>query len=273
MTDVSRRSWRPATISGLASIASRIRVRGLGDGGPRVLRVDRRRDRRGTRRPGRHRAAGRRTSRRRSHRWPSEGDPASSRTPARRPSGRRPATDARGASNPPGSSRSSATGGATRCAGRSTCGGSGPAFSPSRARRAAVSSSSGEPSAPQASIAWLMPARRNTPWSVRTWMSSPECELARMAISSSTRSKASMPPASSRAIAPNGLTVERSVTRRSGSPRTRMSSPGRVGLDDVAAMDALLDPVAHLADEDRRGLALARDGCGRASASTRSGGR
>ena len=40
------------------------------------------------------------------------------------------------------------------------------------------------PSAPQASVVWLTPARRKMPWSVRTWMSSPECELARMAISS-----------------------------------------------------------------------------------------
>ena len=41
------------------------------------------------------------------------------------------------------------------------------------------------------------------------------------------RSNASTPPASISATAPNGLTVERSVTTRSGSPRTRMSSPDR----------------------------------------------
>ena len=36
----------------------------------------------------------------------------------------------------------------------------GPGCSPSRARRAAVSASSGMPSVPQASSAWLTPARR-----------------------------------------------------------------------------------------------------------------
>ena len=36
----------------------------------------------------------------------------------------------------------------------------GPAFSPSRASRAAVSASSGTPSEPQASSAWLTPDRR-----------------------------------------------------------------------------------------------------------------
>ena len=43
MTEVSRRSWRPATISGLASIASRIRVEGPGEGVARVRRGDGRR--------------------------------------------------------------------------------------------------------------------------------------------------------------------------------------------------------------------------------------
>ena len=38
---------------------------------------------------------------------------------------------------------------------------------------------------------------------------------------------------------------------RSGSPSWLMQLAVDVGLDDVAAVDALLDPVAHLAHEDR----------------------
>ena len=82
----------------------------------------------------------------------------------------------------------------------------GPAFSPSRARRAAVSGSSGAPSEPQARCAWLTPDRRYSPWRVRTWRSSPECELAMIAISAGSRSNAAMPPASISASSPNGLT-------------------------------------------------------------------
>ena len=103
----------------------------------------------------------------------------------------------------------------------------GPAFSPSRARRAAVSASSGMPSLPQASRVWLTPARRKMDWRVRTWMSSPLCELAMIASSAGSRSNASMPPASMRATTPNGLTVERRVTIRSVSPSWRMSRPRR----------------------------------------------
>ena len=42
------------------------------------------------------------------------------------------------------------------------------------------------------------------------------------------------------------------MTTRSGSPRERIRRPLDVGLDDVAAVDALLDAVPHLADEHRR---------------------
>ena len=119
----------------------------------------------------------------------------------------------------------------------------GPAFSPSRASRAAVRRSSGAPSDPQASNAWLTPERRYRPWSVRTWRSSPECELAMIASSAGSRSKAAIPPASMSASSPNGLTVERRVTTRSGSPSCADDPAGGVGLDDVAAMDALLDAV------------------------------
>src|SRR3954451_21062897 len=101
----------------------------------------------------------------------------------------------------------------------------GPAFSPSRASRAAVSASSGAPSDPQPRFAWLTPERRYSPWSVRTWRSSPECELAMIAISAGSRSNSFLPPASRRATTPNGLTVERSVTTRSGSPSWWMIRP------------------------------------------------
>ena len=43
------------------------------------------------------------------------------------------------------------------------------------------------------------------------------------------------------------------MTSRSGSPSCADDPAGGVGLDDVAAVDALLDAVAQLADEDRRG--------------------
>ena len=56
-------------------------------------------------------------------------------------------------------------------------------------------------------------------------MSSPECELARTASSAGSRSKAAIPPASISASSPNGLTVERSVTSRSGSPSWRRTRP------------------------------------------------
>ena len=124
-------------------------------------------------------------------------------------------------------------------------------FSPSRARRAAVSASSGMPSEPVAISAWLTPARRYIAWSVRTWRSSPECELAMSAISGGSRSNASIPPASIRATTPNGLTQLRRFATRSGSPRPRIRRAVDIDLDDVAAVDALLDPAAHLADEDR----------------------
>ena len=128
----------------------------------------------------------------------------------------------------------------------------GPAFSPSRASRAAVRRSSGAPSDPQASNAWLTPERRYRPWSVRTWRSSPECELAMIASSAGSRSKAAIPPASTSASSPNGLTVERRVTTPVGVAQLADDPARCVGLHDVAAMDALLDAAAELAGEDRR---------------------
>src|SRR5215207_9130133 len=101
----------------------------------------------------------------------------------------------------------------------------GPGRSPSRASRALVNASSGIPSTPHASNALLTAARRNTPCSVRTWRSSPECELAMIASSAGSRSNSPMPPASTRATSPNGLTVERSVTTRSTSPMARSRRP------------------------------------------------
>ena len=67
------------------------------------------------------------------------------------------------------------------------------------------------------------------------------------------RPNASIPPASMSATRPNGLTVDRRVTTRSGSPTTPDDPAGRVDLHDVAPMLALDDPVADLADEHRRG--------------------
>ena len=58
------------------------------------------------------------------------------------------------------------------------------------------------------------------------------------------------------------LDAERSVTSRSGSPSWRMTPSVDVDLDDVAPMDALLDAVAHLPDEDRRDDPAARGRAG-----------
>ena len=98
---------------------------------------------------------------------------------------------------------------------------------------------------------WLTPARRYIPWSVRTWRSSPEWELAMIAISAGSSSNASIPPASSRATS-----AERLDARAEGDDPIRVAEQaddpaGRVDLDDVAPMDALLDAVADLPDEDR----------------------
>ena len=97
------------------------------------------------------------------------------------------------------------------------------------------------------------------PWSVRTWRSSPECELARIAISAGSRSNASIPPASM-----SGERAEGLDRRAQGDDPVRVAEDADelaagVGLDDVAAVDALLDAVAQLADEDRgRGAAADR---------------
>ena len=138
----------------------------------------------------------------------------------------------------------------------------GPAFSPSRASRAAVSASSGMPSAPQASSAWLTPARRKMPWSVRTWRSSPECELARIAISAGWRSNAA-----DAARLDERERAERLDRRTEGDHPVRIAEDADelaagVGLDDVAAVDALLDPVAELADEDRASRRCGGPPCG-----------
>ena len=60
-----------------------------------------------------------------------------------------------------------------------------------------------------------------------------------------------MPPASMSATSPNGLTVERKRDQAIGIAQLADDPARGVGLDDVAAMDALLDPVAQLAGEDR----------------------
>ena len=57
----------------------------------------------------------------------------------------------------------------------------------------------------------VIPDRRKTAWSVRTWRSSPECELAMTAISAGSGRSRGSPPASTRASRPNGLTHERRV--------------------------------------------------------------
>ena len=128
----------------------------------------------------------------------------------------------------------------------------GPAFSPSRASRAAVSASSGMPSAPQREQR-LADARRagRSPWSVRTWRSSPECELAMMAISAGCEVEGL-----DAAGLDQGERAERLDRRAQGDDPVRIAEDADelavgVGLDDVAAVDALLDPVAELADEDR----------------------
>ena len=251
ISDVSSRSWRPPIISGFASIASRTIVSAGAIERTRVPRPDGR-GRPGTRTPGRPREAGTRRSRRRSHRSPSRS--RSGVVPYARATAARYATcdgcsGCQYVSRSQPFSRDSSS--ETACCPEHMWR-IGPGFSPSRARRAAVSGSSGIPSLPQASSAWLTPARRNMPWSVRTWKSSPEWELAMIAISGGSRSNASIPPASMSATTPNGLTVERRVTTRSGSPSRRISRPVDVRLDDVAAVDALLDAVAELADEDGR---------------------
>ena len=157
ISDVSSRSWRPPTISGLRQhrVADldearrqlgsrgrrrdrgRVREHRVGPGdlveregvGLDAAAVDRGLEPIGCRaeRPGHRRSVG-------DLRWMA-GLPVVRRIPALQP----------------------ATGGARRCAGPSTCAGSVPAFSPSRARRAAVSASRGIPSAPQARSAWLTP--------------------------------------------------------------------------------------------------------------------
>ena len=73
-----------------------------------------------------------------------------------------------------------------------------------------------------------------------------------IAISAGVRSNARSPPASMSATSPNGLTHERRVTTRSGSPMARISRPSRVDLDDVAAMAGSPRCLADLADQDRR---------------------
>ena len=88
-----------------------------------------------------------------------------------------------------------------------------PGRSPSRASRAAVSESSGMPSMPVASAAWLTPVRRYIAWSVRTWRSSPEWLLAMIASSGGSRLNSFSPPASRIAVTPNGFTHERRFTR------------------------------------------------------------
>ena len=136
---------------------------------------------------------------------------------------------------------------------RSTCGGPGSAFSPSRASRAAVSASSGIPSDAAAISVWLTPPGGTSPWSVRTWRSSPEWELAISASSAGSRSNASIPPASMQRHHAERLDAAPQVRRPVRVAEDADQAPVDVDLDDVAAMDALLDAAADLADEDRGG--------------------
>ena len=99
----------------------------------------------------------------------------------------------------------------------------GPGASPSRARRAAVRTSSGAMS-PHASSVWLTVARRKMACSVRTCMSSPECEEAMTASSACVRWNESAAPDSIRAINVKGLTALRRVTIVSGSPSARSTA-------------------------------------------------
>ena len=72
-----------------------------------------------------------------------------------------------------------------------------------------------------------------------------------MAISAGSRSKASMPPASISASRAERLDRRAEGDDPVGVAEDADELAGGVGLDDVAAMDALLDAVAELADEDR----------------------
>src|SRR6478672_11223423 len=128
----------------------------------------------------------------------------------------------------------------------------GPAFSPSRARRAAVNSSSGAPSDPQARSVWLTPERRYRPWSVRTWRSSPECDLGRLQVEGRDAARFDEREQPER--------LDGRAQRDQPVRVTQLADDlaGGVGLDDVAAVDALLDAVADLASDDRRDHPAAR---------------
>ena len=128
----------------------------------------------------------------------------------------------------------------------------GPAFSPSRARRAAVSASSGIPSAPQARSVWLTPARR-----IEALERTDVEVLARMR----ARHDRDLGGLEIERLDAAGLDEREDAERL--DRRAQRDEPvgiaeladepaGGVGLDDVAAVDALLDAVADLADEDRR---------------------
>ena len=121
------------------------------------------------------------------------------------------------------------------------------------------------PSEPQARAVWLTPARRYMPWIVRTWMSSPEWRAGH---------DRDLGRGQLERLDPAGLEQgeqpERLDARAEGDHAVRVAEQahdpaGRIDLDHVAAVDALDDPVARLADEDRRGAAASRARDGRAA--------
>ena len=128
----------------------------------------------------------------------------------------------------------------------------GPAFSPSRASRAAVSASSGMPlgAAGEQRLADAGPAIEA--------LERPDVEvLARVR----ARHDRDLGRLEVEGLDAAGLDQreqpERLDRRAQGDDPVRVAEladdpAGDVGLDDVAAMDALLDPVADLPDEDRR---------------------
>ena len=252
MSEVSSRSRVPPTISGWAAIASRIARRAgarpcrgssAGDrvrvGQERVGAGDRRQRegvrlaRRSCRPPSRRRSGRRR------------------RRPARRRRGRRPGPGGRRSSSPRGSSRRGGPGGASRRGSRSTCGGSA---RPARRRGPAGPRSAGRagaPSLPQARSVCVSPERRKTACRVRTWRSSPECELAIRAISGGDEAEVAEPAGLGEGDEGERLDARAQRDLDLGVAGDVGDAPGLVDPHDVAAVDALHDLAADLAGEDR----------------------
>ena len=144
----------------------------------------------------------------------------------------------------------------------------GPGFSPSRARRAAVSVSSGMPSVPQARRVWLMPARRNSAWRVRTWRSSPECELAMIASLAGRGRTPRSPPASMSATSAERLDRRAERDEPVGVAERRMSRPAASASTMSPRWTLSSMPLRIWRDEDRR-----RTWRGRARVGARASGR